>query len=79
MKPSSKALYGAVSTYLCNFLDENGVNPLKVLQEAGLTPKTDVDWHTQQRWQPLEDGRWGRVVGREGERKLVEVIMTVKE
>ena len=22
--------------------------------------------HSQQRWQPLEDGRWGRVVGREG-------------
>ena len=22
--------------------------------------------HSQQRWQPLEDGRWGRVVGRVG-------------
>jgi hypothetical protein len=22
--------------------------------------------HSQQRWQPLGDGRWGRVVGREG-------------
>ena len=22
--------------------------------------------HNQQRWQPLEDGRWGRVVGRVG-------------
>jgi len=22
--------------------------------------------HSQQRWQPLEDGRWGRVVGRAG-------------
>jgi hypothetical protein len=22
--------------------------------------------YLEQRWQPLEDGRWGRVVGREG-------------
>ena len=27
--------------------------------------------HSQQRWQPLEDGRWGRVVGRVGRRALV--------
>jgi hypothetical protein len=33
----------------------------------------------QQRWQPLEDGRWGRVVGREGaERYLGEAMMVVK-
>ena len=35
-----------------------------------------VPWHhlrlrEQQRWQPLEDGRWGRVVGRVGRRALV--------
>jgi hypothetical protein len=23
--------------------------------------------HNQQRWQPLEDGRWGRVIGRVGD------------
>jgi hypothetical protein len=46
MKPSSKALDGAVSAYLCNFLDENDVKPLKVLKAAGLTPKTAADWHT---------------------------------
>jgi hypothetical protein len=33
----------------------------------------------EQRWQPLEDGRWGRVVGREGaERQLGEAMMVVK-
>jgi len=26
--------------------------------------------HSQQRWQPLEDGSWGRVVGRVGRRAL---------
>jgi len=36
MKPSSKALDGVVSAYLCNFLDENGLKPLKVLKKAGL-------------------------------------------
>jgi hypothetical protein len=37
MKPSNKALDGAVSAYLCNFfLDENGVKTLKVLKKAGL-------------------------------------------
>jgi hypothetical protein len=46
MKPSSKALDGDVSAYLCNFLDENDVKPLKVLKAAGLTPKTAADWHT---------------------------------
>ena len=46
MKPSSKALDGAVSAYLWNLLDENDVKPLKVLKAAGLTPKTAADWHT---------------------------------
>ena len=37
---------GAVVAYLCNFLDENEEKPWKVLKAAGLTPKTDADWHT---------------------------------
>ena len=37
---------GAVAAYLCNFLDENDEKPWKVLKAAGLTPKTDADWHT---------------------------------
>ncbi len=32
--------------YLCHFLDENEEKPWKVLKAAGLTPKTDADWHT---------------------------------
>jgi hypothetical protein len=36
----------AVVAYLCNFLDENKEKPWKVLKAAGLTPKTDTDWHT---------------------------------
>ena len=46
MKPSSKALDGAVVAYLCNFLEENDAKPWKVLKAAGLAPKTDADWHT---------------------------------
>ena len=35
--------------------------------------------HSQQRWHPLEDGSWGRVVGRVGAgRKVVEAIMIGK-
>jgi hypothetical protein len=30
-----------------------------------LRPKPSLP-RAEQRWQPLEDGRWGRVVGREG-------------
>jgi hypothetical protein len=37
---------GAVVAYLCNFLDENEEKSWKVLKAAGLTPKTDADWHT---------------------------------
>jgi hypothetical protein len=35
----------------------------------GLAPATLEFWvrfPNEQRWQPLGDGRWGRVVGREG-------------
>ena len=47
MKPSNKALDGAVSAYLCNFfLDENGVKPLRVLKKAGLRHETDADLHS---------------------------------
>jgi hypothetical protein len=36
--------------------------------------------HSQQRWQPLEDWPWNRVVGREGtERELGEAMMVGKE
>ena len=28
----------------------------------------------EQRWQPLEDGRWGRVVGREGAGRYGEAM-----
>jgi len=35
-----------VVAYLCHFLDENEEKPWKVLKAAGLTPKTDADWHT---------------------------------
>ena len=46
MKPSSKAIDGAVVAYLCNFLEENDAKPWKVLKAASLDPKTDADWHT---------------------------------
>ena len=47
MKPSSKAIDGAVVAYLCNFLEENDAKPWKVLKAASLDPKTDADWHNQ--------------------------------
>ena len=45
-QPDRTRADGAVVAYLCNFLDENDENPWKVLKAAGLTPKTDADWHT---------------------------------
>ncbi len=35
-----------VSAYLCNFLDDHGVNPVKVLKQAGLRTETQADWHS---------------------------------
>jgi hypothetical protein len=35
-----------VSAYLCNFLDDHGVKPAKVLKKAGLRPVTQADWHS---------------------------------
>ena len=43
----------AVSAYLCNFLDENGVKPLRVLKKAGLRHETDADWHSADAVQAL--------------------------
>jgi len=45
-QPDRTRADGAVVAYLCNFLDENEEKPWKVLKAAGLTPKTDADWHT---------------------------------
>jgi hypothetical protein len=35
-----------VSAYLCNFLDDHGVKPVKVLKKAGLRHETQADWHS---------------------------------
>jgi hypothetical protein len=41
-----------VSAYLCNFLDDHGVKPVKVLKKAGLqaiislSHETQADWHS---------------------------------
>ena len=44
-QPDRTRADGAVSAYLCNFLDENHEKPWKFLKAACLTPKTDADWH----------------------------------
>jgi hypothetical protein len=36
----------AVSAFLCSFLDNHGVKPVKVLKNAGLRHETPVDWHS---------------------------------
>jgi hypothetical protein len=35
-----------VSAFLCNFLDNLGVKPVKVLKKAGLRHETQADWHS---------------------------------
>ena len=35
-----------VSDYLCNFLADHGVKPVKVLKKAGLRTETPADWHS---------------------------------
>jgi hypothetical protein len=35
-----------VSAYLCNFLDDHGVKPAKVLKKAGLRNEAPADWHS---------------------------------
>jgi hypothetical protein len=35
-----------VSAFLCNFLDDHGVKPVKVLKKAGLRHETPADWHS---------------------------------
>ena len=35
-----------VSAYLCNFLDDHGVKPVKVFKKAGLRHETQADWHS---------------------------------
>jgi hypothetical protein len=34
-----------VSAFLCNFLDDHGVKPVKVLKKACLRHETQADWH----------------------------------
>jgi hypothetical protein len=35
-----------VSAFLCNFLDDHGVKPVKALKKAGLRHETQADWHS---------------------------------
>jgi len=35
-----------VYAFLCNFLDDHGVTPVKVLKTAGLRHETPADWHS---------------------------------
>ena len=35
-----------VSAYLCNFLDDHGFKPVKVLKKASLRTETQADWHS---------------------------------
>ena len=35
-----------MSAFLCNFLDDHGVKPAKVLKKTGLRPVTQADWHS---------------------------------
>jgi hypothetical protein len=35
----------SVSAYLCNFLDDRGIKPAKVLKKAGVIHDTPTDWH----------------------------------
>ena len=35
-----------VSAYLCNFLDDHGVKPVKVLKKVYLSHETQADWHS---------------------------------
>jgi hypothetical protein len=35
-----------VSALPCNFLDDHGVKPVKVLKKAGLRHETQADWHS---------------------------------
>jgi hypothetical protein len=35
-----------VSAFLCNFLADHGVKPVKVLKKAGLRHETQADWHS---------------------------------
>jgi hypothetical protein len=41
----SQLLSLVVSAFLCNFLDDHGVKPVKVLKKAGLRHETQADWH----------------------------------
>jgi hypothetical protein len=36
----------SVSAYLCNFLEDHGVKPVKVLKKAGLRNEASGDWHS---------------------------------
>jgi hypothetical protein len=36
----------SVSAYLCNFLEDHGVKPAKVLKKAGLRNEAPADWHS---------------------------------
>jgi hypothetical protein len=46
--------------------NEDRVGRSRNEDRVGRRQSVEQEAHSQQRWQPLEDGRWGRVVGREG-------------
>ena len=43
-KDLSRSKHGAVTAFLCDFLVERGVTPVKVLKTAGLPHATHDDW-----------------------------------
>ena len=45
-KPGDGVSARSVSNFLCNFLDDQGIKPVKVLKQAGLRHETQADWHS---------------------------------
>jgi len=56
----------AVGRALNRRLNEDRVGRSRNEDHVGRRQSVEQAAHSQQRWQPLEDGRWGRVVGRVG-------------
>ena len=48
------------------YREEDRVGRSRNEDRVGRRQSVEQAAHSQQRWQPLEDGRWGRVVGRVG-------------
>ena len=46
--------------------NEDRVGRSRNEDRVGRRQSVEQGAHSQQQWQPLEDGRWGRVIGREG-------------